>query len=66
MAENKTQAAGASVDEFLAAVEKPAGHHDGLRLLALMREITGKEPEMWGRPSWALGGTTKTRQCWPS
>ena len=48
MAENKTQATGASVDEFLAAVEDPVRHRDGLRLLALMREITGKEPEMWG------------------
>ncbi|MHA7288952.1 DUF1801 domain-containing protein [Arthrobacter sp. MDT3-24] len=48
MAENKTQATGASVDEFLAAVEDPVRHRDGLRLLALMRETTGKEPEMWG------------------
>lgn len=48
MAENKTQATGASVDEFLAAVEDPVRHRDGLRLLALMRENTGKEPEMWG------------------
>ncbi|QDG65132.1 DUF1801 domain-containing protein [Pseudarthrobacter sp. NIBRBAC000502772] len=48
MAENKTQATGASVDEFLAAVEDPVRRRDGLRLLALMREITGKEPEMWG------------------
>lgn len=48
MAENKTQATGASVDEFLATVEDPVRHRDGLRLLALMREITGKEPEMWG------------------
>ncbi|ALV41531.1 hypothetical protein AU252_10540 [Pseudarthrobacter sulfonivorans] len=48
MAENKTQATGASVDEFLAAVEDSVRHRDGLRLLALMREITGKEPEMWG------------------
>ncbi|MHA7297893.1 hypothetical protein [Pseudarthrobacter raffinosi] len=48
MAENKTQATGASVDEFLAAVGDPVRHRDGQRLLALMREITGKEPEMWG------------------
>ncbi|MCP8999958.1 DUF1801 domain-containing protein [Pseudarthrobacter sp. RMG13] len=48
MAENKTQATGASVDEFLAAVKDPVRHRDGLRLLALMREFTGKEPEMWG------------------
>jgi Domain of unknown function (DU1801) len=48
MVENKTQATGASVEEFLAAVEHPVRHRDGLRLLKLMRDITGKEPEMWG------------------
>ncbi|MDQ1622024.1 MAG: hypothetical protein QOH19_442 [Actinomycetota bacterium] len=48
MAENRTQATGASVEEFLAAVEQPVRRRDGLRLLALMSEITGDEPEMWG------------------
>jgi hypothetical protein len=48
MAENKTQVTGASVGEFLAAVEHPVRHRDGLRLLEMMREITGEEPEMWG------------------
>jgi hypothetical protein len=48
MAENKTQVTGASVDEFLAAVEHPVRHRDGLRLLEMMKEITGDEPEMWG------------------
>jgi hypothetical protein len=48
MAENKTQPTGASVDEFLAGVEHPVRRRDGLRLLALMSEITGEEPEMWG------------------
>ena len=48
MAENKTHVTGASVDEFLAAVEHPIRHRDGLRLLAMMKEITGEEPAMWG------------------
>jgi hypothetical protein len=48
MAENQTPATGASVDEFLAAVEHPVRHRDGLRLLEMMKEITGEEPEMWG------------------
>ncbi|MCU1547127.1 MAG: hypothetical protein JWO29_78 [Arthrobacter sp.] len=48
MAENKTQATGASVDEFLAAVEHPVRRRDGRRLLALMSEVTGEEPRMWG------------------
>jgi hypothetical protein len=33
MAENKTQATGASVDEFLAAVPDPLRRRDGQRLL---------------------------------
>ena len=48
MAESKTRATGASVDEFLAGVEHPVRRRDGLRLLELMRDITGEEPEMWG------------------
>jgi hypothetical protein len=43
MAENKTQATGASVDEFLAAVEHPVRREDGFRLQALMSEITGQQ-----------------------
>ncbi|WP_354171381.1 DUF1801 domain-containing protein [Arthrobacter sp. UYEF36] len=45
---NKTTATGASVEEFLAAVEHPVRHRDGLRLLALMAEVTGQRAQMWG------------------
>ena len=45
---NKTTATGASVQDFLAAVEHPVRHRDGLRLLALMEEATGQPAEMWG------------------
>ncbi|MCO4255836.1 DUF1801 domain-containing protein [Pseudarthrobacter cellobiosi] len=48
MAENKTQATGGSVEEFLAAVEHPVRRADGFALLDLMREITGQEAFMWG------------------
>lgn len=48
MAENKTRATGASVEEFLAGVQLPVRREDGLRLLALMSAITGQEAEMWG------------------
>lgn len=48
MAENRTQATGASVDEFLAAVEHPVRRSDGSRLLELMAGITGQEAQMWG------------------
>ena len=48
MAENKTQKTGASVEEFLASVESKTRREDGLRVLQLMQEVTGLEPEMWG------------------
>jgi hypothetical protein len=48
MAENKTQATAASVDEFLAGVEHPLRRRDGQRLLELMTRITGEKPVMWG------------------
>lgn len=47
-AQNKTVATGASVAEFLAAVEHPVRREDGLRLLKLMSGITGQPAEMWG------------------
>ncbi|MET1066202.1 MAG: DUF1801 domain-containing protein [Arthrobacter sp.] len=45
---NKTVETGASVGEFLAAVEHPVRRHDGLRLLELMSGITGQPGAMWG------------------
>jgi hypothetical protein len=48
MAENKTQKTGASVDEFLASVPNRQRQEDGLALLAMMKDVTGLEPEMWG------------------
>ncbi len=48
MAENKTVKTGASVDEFMAAVENRRRREDGLVLLEMMRDLTGLEPEMWG------------------
>ncbi|WP_326967055.1 DUF1801 domain-containing protein [Arthrobacter sp. CG_A4] len=46
--ENKIAATGASVDAYLAAVEHPVRRRDGLRLLVLMAEATGRPAEMWG------------------
>ncbi|MDE2701728.1 MAG: DUF1801 domain-containing protein [Chloroflexota bacterium] len=48
MSQNKTQKTGASVEEFLESVASPRRREDGLAVLAMMREITGLEPEMWG------------------
>ncbi len=48
MAENKTRKTGASVSEFLASVQNKRRRADGETLLAMMRDATGLEPEMWG------------------
>ena len=48
MAENKTRKTGASVEEFLASIENSRRRTDGFAILAMMRQITGLEPEMWG------------------
>ena len=48
MAENKTVKTGASVDEFMAAVENKRRREDGLVLLEMMRDVSGLDPEMWG------------------
>jgi hypothetical protein len=48
MAELKTNANEASVDDFLAGVEPEARREDCRTLATLMAEATGAEPRMWG------------------
>ena len=48
MAELKTRPSGASVEAFLQGVGDEARREDCRALLALMRRVTGAEPEMWG------------------
>ena len=48
MAENKTKANDASVEEFLNAVPDERKRADSFRLVQIMREETGEEPVMWG------------------
>ena len=48
MAELKTRPTGASVTAFLAAVEPPARRADARAVHALLREVTGARPRMWG------------------
>ena len=48
MAENKTRKTGADVEGFLAGVDNAHRKADSLTLLAMMKRITGLEPEMWG------------------
>ena len=44
----RTVKTGASVDEFMAAVDNKRRREDGLVLLEMMRDVSGLEPEMWG------------------
>lgn len=48
VAENKTVPTGASVEEFLAAVEHPGRREDGFALLRIMSRATGQPAVMWG------------------
>ena len=48
MAELKTTKNAVSVTEFLAGVADPARRADAIAVCALIREVTGAEPAMWG------------------
>ncbi|MDW4574009.1 DUF1801 domain-containing protein [Microbacterium sp. M3] len=39
---------GGDVDEFIAAVTPAKRQRDAATMVALMREVTGREPELWG------------------
>ena len=46
--ENKTQPTRASVKKFIASVEHPTRRQDAETLAAMMEEISGVKPVMWG------------------
>ena len=48
MSEPKTQPTDASVEDFLAAAEPARRREEGRILCALMQEVTGEAPVMWG------------------
>lgn len=48
MAEPKTKATGASVQEFLDSVDDPKRREDCRVVIELMEQVTGESPEMWG------------------
>lgn len=48
MSEPKTKPTGASVEDFLNAVEAPGRREDGFAALKLLSEVTGQPAEMWG------------------
>lgn len=48
MAENKTKPTKASVSGFLKKVPDKNRRADCLKVLEIMKEVTGEKPEMWG------------------
>lgn len=48
MSEMKTQANDASVEAFIEQVENPGRREDAFILLALMNDVIGAQPVMWG------------------
>ena len=60
MAENKTKPTDADVDAFIDAVGDERRRGEARTVLALMSEITGEEPAMWG-PSMVGFGTVHYR-----
>ena len=48
MAENKTKATQASVEDYLAAIEDDARRKDCMALSWLMSKASGEKPAMWG------------------
>ena len=48
MVELKTKASNASVSAFLQSVDGEQKRRDARDILALMKEVTGKRPRMWG------------------
>ena len=48
MSEPKTKPTDASVDDFLAALEPARRREEGRTLCALMQEVSGEAPVMWG------------------
>ena len=48
MAENKTQATGASVTDFINSIDDRQKRADARKVAAMMRKATGKRAKMWG------------------
>jgi hypothetical protein len=48
MAEQKTKPTSLSVDEFINSIPEEIKRNDAAALVQMMREITGREPKLWG------------------
>ena len=63
--EPKTKPTDASVADFIAAVENPARRADAEVLRAMMAEITGAPPVMWGPTIVGFGSYRGATGDWP-
>lgn len=66
----KTRPTTASVDDYIARIEDPVRRADCAQLVALMREVTGATPVMWGDGIVGFGSYTYRYQSgqaleWP-
>ncbi len=48
MSSNKTVETGSSVENFINALDSGQKRKDSREMIAIMSEITGAEPRMWG------------------
>ena len=70
MSDLKTQPTDASVEDFINAVEQPGRREDARVVSAMMAEITGEPPVMWGPSIIGFGrytyvNTTRKPADWP-
>ncbi len=57
MAENKTQQTDASVSGFIDGIEDPTKREDTRAIVAMMQEVSGEQPRMWGDNVVGFGDT---------
>ncbi|MCB0505135.1 MAG: DUF1801 domain-containing protein [Cyclobacteriaceae bacterium] len=48
MAQNKTVETKGNVNAFIKAVKSETKRNDSMQLIEMLKELTGKEPRMWG------------------
>lgn len=70
MSELKTKPTDASVDDFIEAVENPRRREDARAVAAMLGEITGEKPVMWGPSIIGFGrytyvNSTRKPADWP-
>jgi hypothetical protein len=65
MAEPKTRPTDASVADFIAAVQPPGRRADAEAVCAMMAEVSGQQPVLWGPSIVGFGSTRLSANDWP-